>query len=136
MREIKFRAWFNGKIHDEVVILDPVFCLEEKDMGCPLNAGIADFLSRDEPSTPMVLMQYTGLHDKNGKEIYEGDVIDFGRTYLYSRTEKVEWLEGAAGFSPFTDDDEAEGQAIYPEPCQCEVIGNIYENPELLEAKV
>lgn len=81
MREIKFRAW--NKI--------------DKEMGIPFTlddlyqAGLCQLKKKHEEEN-YILMQFTGLHDKNGKEIYEGDIVK-----------------------------------------HCEVIGNIYENPELLK---
>lgn len=69
--------------------------------------------------------QYTGLKDKNGKEIYEGDILK-GTFYGFPMPEydyvfQIYWDEKEKGF-----------MANYFEPSECEVIGNIYDNPELL----
>ena len=122
MREIKFRAWTG------------------KEMRFPPELGEWDWedceLFAGYNKKPTILMQYIGMHDKNGKEIYEGDIVIFDNVYDHRKPEVVECLEGAPGFSPFCDDEEAEGCAIYPDPDKCKVIGNIYENNELLEVKV
>ena len=88
-----------------------------------------------------IIMQYTGLKDKNGKLIYEGDIIQFYNDE-FLQTMKIVW-----------DDDELDFKAIgLKKSVECyekdfsylgyiknedslEVIGNIYENPELLEVK-
>ncbi len=62
-------------------------------------------------------MQYTGLKDKNGKEIYEGDIVE----HLIGGTLEVKWLNH--GWTPFMSWHDVE---------HYEIIGNIYENPELL----
>lgn len=67
-----------------------------------------------------ILMQYTGLKDKNGKEIYEGDIV----LYCFRKTlfeAEVKFIEGR--FSPVS--------GLHSD--NYEVIGNIYENPELVE---
>ena len=60
MREIKFRGWFAGTMHDEIVLVDYQYCKVDKGLGCPLNQGIKDFLSHDDPgrvilSIPMII---------------------------------------------------------------------------------
>ena len=115
MREIKFRAWFHDPHipkHGEMV--DMRFCTSEDLVQFNGNA-----LEPTDECT--ILMQYTGLKDKNGIEIYEGDVVRG-----WNNESEVKFTQGA--FYP---------EKEYPEvfaSChdEMEVIGNIYENPELL----
>ncbi len=82
----------------------------------------------------ITLMQSTGLFDRNGKEIFEGDILDYkGRKAL------VRWHGSYASFIyRFVDEphkQNAEWKPLYLAYMKCEIIGNIYENPELLEDK-
>lgn len=80
------------------------------------------------------VMQFTGLNDKNGKEIYEGDVLRGLDTSLYPQ-QTVRWSDTQASFvcDVFVPDYGEVGHGISQRSCsECEVIGNIYENPELL----
>jgi hypothetical protein len=67
------------------------------------------------------IMQYTGLRDKNGKEIYEGDIVKWVNTHAV-----VEFREGE-----FIASIHRRGDMTYWQACV--VVGNIYENPELLK---
>lgn len=73
---------------------------------------------------PETIGQYTGLKDKNGKKIFEGDIVKSKYGVFKS---KVEWNDSFCGFFPFCNND----TGIFAD--ECEVIGNIYENKELLE---
>ena len=87
------------------------------------------FVIKNDRTEDYILMQYTGLQDKKGKEIYEGDIIkyqDVDRNGdYYVKICPVEWDENNAGFDPL------DRYGIIAR--ECEVIGNIYENPQ--EAK-
>lgn len=105
MREIKFRAW-DGKEMRRVFYL------------------AADGI-RKKPEWEV--MQYTGLKDKNGEEIYEGDIVlDEGWTPSMNKKEIVKFEEG--GMYPFA----IAGWECTISSEECEVIGNIYENPKLI----
>ena len=77
------------------------------------------------------LMQYTGLKDKNGVEIYEGDICNCREYECFG---KIEWNEDNAGFYFYVvvEDGGFDEERLYEYADELEVIGNIYENPELL----
>lgn len=72
--------------------------------------------------------QYTGLKDKNGKRIFEGDIVEHER-----HMHIVAYNDEYAGFWPFYDQDHPAGYGVIGE--ESEVIGNIHDNPELLEGE-
>lgn len=124
MREIKFRAWFKDTQEMKSVAMNNLY---------KENNSSWLYLSPQPMGNyrPVEVMQYTGLKDADGKEIYEGDVVkeDFADEY------KVEYVEEYAGFLPFVNDGGCGCCSYIPIylPHECKVIGNIYENPELLK---
>jgi uncharacterized phage protein (TIGR01671 family) len=112
MREIKFKIWESeGKGMSEPITIQELI-LEE----CPLNP-------KD------IVLQYTGLKDKNGKEIYEGDIVNVIDRYGWIR-KQISWC---GNISAFGHKDEDREWVIVGSQWGIEVIGNIYENPELLK---
>lgn len=119
MREIKFRCWEkNEKML--VPVLD--ICWQDKTVQMPALDGESIWGSHFEQ---VELMQFTGLKDKNGKEIYEGDIIRWFNSYNEAMVEVIEWETSKAAFY-------IPGRG-YPKNSEIEIIGNIFENPELLE---
>jgi hypothetical protein len=118
-REIKFRAWIpnTGWLAEGFSIaMDGTEWYDDNGHSWPV--------------CDLEIMQFTGLHDKNGKEIYEGDIVQwedtvddgYGCGYLTKIQEEV--IFGGGAYNP-----------ISTMPSKYfEVIGNIYENPELLKA--
>ncbi|WP_179885236.1 YopX family protein [Bacillus cereus] len=122
MNEIKFRAWDGDRMQNVLTLgLFEGFVSTNK-----LHSDIEDFK----------LMQYTGLKDKNGKEIYEGDIVSRHDGGIHFQEEAlaehvVKW--GNFGWLPF-EIGEGYQKCVYGEIYEFIVIGNIYENPELLGA--
>lgn len=121
MRQIKFRVWDKKERR----------FLTQKEMteigGFYYTYGV------DPDPEEYVLMQFTGLKDKNGKEIYEGDVV-----------ESKDWHTDADGRCVLSDANSYMKKKVieyrtkepfvgFTIPSKCEVIGNIYENPELIK---
>lgn len=89
-------------------------------------------LSEIDPNT---ISQYTGQRDENGIMIFEGDIIDASKERWQAEHDSpitpVEWDDDVCGFAPFAIYDCDCG--IYINAGNCRVIGNIYDNPELLK---
>jgi uncharacterized phage protein (TIGR01671 family) len=132
MREIKFRAWSSNdnKMYYEIFRSSNG---AKKSCGCfeNLPIGLNHFLKSS--SKGYSLMQFTGLTDKNGKEIWEGDVVRYGRDGLNQGQGKVimqaNWYWTIEGFYNTSFDWPA---CAFSEDQDTEVLGNIYENPSLL----
>ncbi len=127
MREIKFRAWVKEKkAIFEVILIDYVskkvtYIVERT--GHLLNI-------RHDKFNDVELMQYTGIKDKDNKEIYEGDILfeSFGERYY-----KVVFENGSFRAEFKGDFEEYSFDLIDVVAQGCEIVGNIYENPELTE---
>lgn len=134
MREIKFRAWdsFNNRMIQNDRILKICFVRNNHipNLIVYSNRNIENHTEIRENDkqycNEFELMQYTGLKDKNGKEIYEGDIISRGK-YNF----EVVWNERKGWYGI---DDFDNGLTVLAQHLDyVEVIGNIYENLELLK---
>ncbi len=85
---------------------------------------------------PETVCQYTGLTDKNGRKIFEGDIAKVQHTdgeEDYVEMAEVSWDDKNACFSPWDWQYQCDGCDLYCEIQSIEVIGNIFDNPELLK---
>ena len=151
MKEIKFRAWLKDEDIPEGYMITPahnMFVNFFGEMAIRNWEGKINMYESDQ----YILMQYTGLKDKNGKEIYDGDILCVYFDTDYSIQEKmfVKWdkysdgeyvsclecwtildIKNLGNTTPLSEVNA--GSTYGHSDFQVEVIGNIYENSELLE---
>lgn len=122
MTEIKFRAWdkYNKRM---IRFYDAMFINPDSEGRNTTTRMLCEYSFRyiNSESNILKYLQYTGLKDKNGKEIYVGDIFNV--------TDGDEWVVGIHVAKMNADTLGIDGR------CIDEIIGNIYENPELLEYK-
>lgn len=136
----KFRAYDSGSLSrmyqpDEVMVGDGNIWIIDED------SVAGDWIVNND----LYLMQSTGGHDKNGKEIFEGDIVKRDGIKRPEVVKFGEWIDvDTLGFEEqyigFYFESEYKGQKrLYSVESKfnnlCKVIGNIYENPELLEVE-
>lgn len=129
----KFRVWLpNPDVERMLRVKALVF--EHNKTRCVCGYAY-DFYLEDEDA---IIMQSTGLRDKNGKEIFEGDIVtdgEFARIVQYHQTLGFYMFDEEGNERFFSDsttlEDFEEDAKIVSEIL--EIIGNVYENPELLE---
>ena len=134
MRELKFRAW-NGSRMTPVRAINLNYDYYENN-----HSFVADI--KDIEKSPLI-MQYTGLKDKNGKEIYEGDIIKIDEVlykknfitdvYFEFGAFRYRHSDGSGSVMDFKSTTKIKGYEKITH--DIEVIGNIYANPELLGDK-
>lgn len=135
MRAMKFRAWDSDKKEKMLFDLWDLACCDDYFFK-PMNT------KNSRRGKNLKIMQFTGLHDKNGKEIYEGDIIqvsilwnEFNRKIKRSYISQIMYNTHRCSFIfpeyyNIAVNDARESDEII----EFEVRGNIYENPELIKA--
>lgn len=130
MRELKFRIW--SKLTKEMSPCIPLeeFCYQEFDRKL-----------RALNKNAVVFMQLTGIHEKKGRELYEGDIVDqivegkkIRGTIIWSDNRTQFGMEANLDFVPKEGDLGSNTIELkVPRNSMPELVGNIYENPELLK---
>ena len=124
MREIKFRAWLSAGsdtsdgcfFSPDIVVVGPDYAICDGD----------EYPLTGEPGNCVTLEQFTGERDKNGNEIYEGDIFNLGDLKIKY---VVEWID--CGFQGRQINNKSTVGLDYWKE-KIKVIGNIHKNPELL----
>lgn len=132
MKDIKFRAWLkNKKEMVNIALINYV----SKYITYVLNKKGNTLAITDEKFNNIEFLQYTGMKDKNGKEIFEGDILEYKHPYDGRIRERqvVKYMKNQSSFG--IDDKYGNEIPLYTIAMSnyFKVIGNIYENKELLK---
>lgn len=120
---LKFRAW--DKELKEMVQVDALVFEEQIIKATYKNGNVVK-----EDLKNYVLMQSTGLTDYNGREIFEGDIVKMSMNF-YSNPTYYEVVRSAGG--TYRLESSQHGCELWLRHADCYIVGNIYENPKLLE---
>lgn len=128
----KFRAWDRARNEMNYKIMVGNCDLSDRNWTCPI-IWIEEkkrWLSFDDDYK--CIMQSTGLKDKNGKEIFEGDIVKMSKA-VYSEPTYYEIIRHRGG--AYRLESKQHGCELWLRHTDCEVVGNVYENKELLDDK-
>lgn len=142
MREILFKAkridngeWIEGSLID--LDIDSGYCYivppYKKASILPINFLITDRMKLVNSKT---LCQFTGLYDKNGDKIWENDIFQYTDEAMVIQKDLIEYNETHASFVRLRNTEKLGLQYLWIDEATCnhgEVIGNIFDNPELLQ---
>lgn len=123
--KLKFRAWLKKKQKMDNYI-DHISWLEDE-LYC-IGDGITYMVSAED----LVLMQSTGLKDKNGVEIFEGDIVKMAKD-VYSEPTYYKVVRHRGG--AYRLESNQHGCELWLRYADCEVVGNVYENQEYLKKR-
>ena len=129
MADIKFRAW------DKLTkTMRYVLCIDWLNGLVDLNGGIIERKYNNSEDDEVILMQYTGLKDKNGKDIYEGDIVEAWSEGQKAIGKVKQRIDGLWLMYPAWQSGKSWGLMPNKErKTTVEIIGNIYENKELID---
>lgn len=127
----KFRAWDKARNEMNYKVMVGNCDTDDENWTCPIIwiEEEKDWLHFDDYEC---IMQSTGLKDKNGKEIFEGDIVKMAKD-VYSEPTYYKVVRHRGG--AYRLESKQHGCELWLRHTDCEVVGNIYENPELLEDK-
>ena len=129
---LKFRAWDKARNEMNYKVMVGNCDLSDVNWTCPIIwiEERKNWLHFDDDYE--CIMQSTGLKDKNDKEIFEGDVVKMAKD-VYSEPTYYEVVRHRGG--AYRLKSKQHGCELWLRHTDCEVVGNVYENPELLEDK-
>ena len=132
MRDIIYRGktkdgeWEYGGV---VIHEKDAFVITKEDFEWSIMGDRGDYDGCITPVLPETVGQYTGLTDKNGKKVFEGDIVDITYPETIVRNALVTYV-GASFYADNVND-----LWVFDDYISFEVIGNVFDNPELLEVK-